>query len=262
MASWFGLEWAAEMNPNLVWLSSFSFQISWRCGGKTVSESLYLNIPNRRTAFFQCSLSKACTAVEPRSTFCHSFGTFKSKASECGSPEVPLCPQPQKSMPILGFVPVQIDGEPSVVWKLGAFQAWEFQRSVQNRCEFLHVSPNLDDWQAFVDAETSENFGYSVYSVDDVHRVGILDLRIDTWLNCPRLNQNERNEIGEEKGMQFEYDVNTSASCTFGSKLTQKPLPCIERWPKKWTVSDGWKGWKNERIKVNFDRNQGNLLLG
>lgn len=83
-------------------------------------------------------------------------------------------------MPILGFVPVQIDGEPSVVWKLGAFQAWEFQRSVQNRCEFLHVSPNLDDWQAFVDAETSENFGYSVYSVDDVHRVGILDLRIDT----------------------------------------------------------------------------------
>jgi len=51
------------------------------------------------------------------------------------------------------FVPVQIDGEPSVVWKLGAFQA-------------------------FVDAETSENFGYSVYSVDDVHRVGILDLRI------------------------------------------------------------------------------------
>ena len=141
MASWLGLEWAAEMNLNLVWLSSFSFKISWCCGCKTVSESLYLNIPNRRSAFFQCSLSTACTAVEPRSTFCHSFATFKSKASECGSPEVPLCPQPQKSMPILGFVPVQIDGEPSVVWKLGAFQAWEFQRSVQNRyasfCMFL-----------------------------------------------------------------------------------------------------------------------------
>ena len=48
-------------------------------------------------------------------------------------------------------------------------------------CMFL---TNLDDWQAFVDAETSENFGYSVYSVDDVHRVGILDLRIDTWPDC------------------------------------------------------------------------------
>lgn len=51
------------------------------------------------------------------------------------------------------FVPVQIDGEPSVVWKLGAFQA-------------------------FVDAESSEDFGYSSYSVEDVHRIGVLDLRI------------------------------------------------------------------------------------
>lgn len=52
------------------------------------------------------------------------------------------------------FVPAKINGEPSVVWKLGAFQAF-----VEN-------------------AETSENFGYSVHLVEDVHRIGILDVRM------------------------------------------------------------------------------------
>ena len=266
MASWFGLEWAAEMNPNLVWLSSFSFQISWRCGGKTVSESLYLNIPNRRSAFFQCSLSTACTAVEPRSTFCIFLPFFWDLQVQSIRVRFPWR-SPVSATPKI-YANLRFCACTDWWRALCCVETWGFpgmgisEISAKQICEFLHVPPNLDDWQAFVDAETSENFGYSVYSVDDVHRVGILDLRIDTWLNCPRLNQNERNEIGEEKGMQFEYDVNTSASCTFGSKLTQKPLPCIERWPKKWTVSDGWKGWKNERIKVNFDRNQGNLLLG
>ena len=37
------------------------------------------------------------------------------------------------------------------------------------------VLPNL---KAFVDAESSEDFGYSSFSVEDVHHVGILDLRI------------------------------------------------------------------------------------
>lgn len=42
-------------------------------------------------------------------------------------------------MPILGFVPVQIDGEPSVVWKLGAFQAWEFHKTDVSFCMFLLI---------------------------------------------------------------------------------------------------------------------------
>ncbi|CAJ1333768.1 unnamed protein product [Effrenium voratum] len=52
------------------------------------------------------------------------------------------------------FVPMPIDGQQQVVWKLGAFQAW-----VEN-------------------AESGENFGYSIHSIEDVHRIGILDVRI------------------------------------------------------------------------------------
>ena len=52
------------------------------------------------------------------------------------------------------FVPVNINGDSHVVWKVGAFQAF-----VQ-------------------DAEMSEDFGHTVHAVQDVHRIGILDIRI------------------------------------------------------------------------------------
>ena len=46
--------------------------------------------------------------------------------------------------------------------------------------QFIFACPNklILPLKAFVDAESSEDFGYSSYSVEDVHRVGILDLRI------------------------------------------------------------------------------------
>ena len=52
------------------------------------------------------------------------------------------------------FVPVHINGDSHVVWKVGAFQAF-----VEN-------------------AELSEDFGRSVHAIQDVHKIGILDLRI------------------------------------------------------------------------------------
>ena len=71
------------------------------------------------------------------------------------------------------FVPVNINGDSHVVWKVGAFQAF------------------------VKDAEMSEDFGHTVHAVQDVHRIGILDIRtlnfdrnlsnmtLDLTVNCP-----------------------------------------------------------------------------
>ena len=129
--------------------------------------------------------------------------------------------------------------------------------------EFLHVPPSLDDWQAFVDAETSENFGYSVYSVDDVHRVGILDLRIDTWLNCPRLNQTSETRLGKKKK---ECNLNTMwirvHRVHLEANLHKSHYLALNGDQRSELFLTAEKGGKMNEIKVNFDRNQGNLLLG
>mmetsp|Transcript_85980 Transcript_85980/g.277726 ORF Transcript_85980/g.277726 Transcript_85980/m.277726 type:complete len:581 (+) Transcript_85980:84-1826(+) len=56
-----------------------------------------------------------------------------------------------------GFVPLRVGGAEEVVWKVGGFQA-------------------------FVETEeTADNFGAHVYPVADVHRIGILDVRIASF---------------------------------------------------------------------------------
>ena len=49
--------------------------------------------------------------------------------------------------------------------------------------------------EEFVDAETSEDFGYSLYSVREVHRIGILDLRIANWL--PHVDSSALRKLGD-----------------------------------------------------------------
>jgi hypothetical protein len=63
----------------------------------------------------------------------------------------------------------------------------------------MHLSSNYVKLnlplKAFVDAESSEDFGYSSYSVEDVHRIGVLDLRI---ASCP--NQKVKQQRKQQEG--------------------------------------------------------------
>jgi len=84
------------------------------------------------------------------------------------------------------FVPVNINGDSHVVWKVGAFQAF-----VQ-------------------DAEMSEDFGHTVHAVQDVHRIGILDIRIVNF------DRNLSNMLVQGRGHKL---VPIDHGCTFPDRL-------------------------------------------
>ncbi|CAE7367688.1 PI4KG3, partial [Symbiodinium pilosum] len=84
------------------------------------------------------------------------------------------------------FVPVHINGDSHVVWKVGAFQAF-----VEN-------------------AELSEDFGRSVHAIQDVHKIGILDLRIVNF------DRNLSNMLVQGRGKKL---IPIDHGCSFPDRL-------------------------------------------